>query len=246
MATKKQSDIIVKLIERRSSLLGDFLIESVQQKLCYIIIFSGLTKQEITDSSFEQHIELSESQTIILHDFERETRIQQQQRLHSFNTSKIEQTYRSSRHTSEATKMRIIYRESVLIALVSLLVVHDTATAFIPSARRQPSSHSNIHTDMDCNSGCEQDVRISTRLFATPPSSSDNKLTTTTSTNNRNDKSTTELRAATGISLSSTSPTPSIASQTETDDSSNSGLGVLFLNLGGPTTGDDVEGTSRG
>jgi len=46
------------------------LIESVQQKLCYIIIFSGVTKQEITYSSIKQHIELSESQTIILPDFE--------------------------------------------------------------------------------------------------------------------------------------------------------------------------------
>jgi hypothetical protein len=139
--------------------------------------------------------------------------------------------------------MRILYRESVLTALVSLLIVDDNiATAFTPNVRRQPLSHSNnVHINIDC-SRCEQDVRTSTRLFATPPSSSD-KLTTTTTTNSRNDKKTTELRAATGISLSPS--TPSIASPT-TDDSNNSGLGVLFLNLGGPTTGDDVEGTSRG
>jgi len=130
--------------------------------------------------------------------------------------------------------MRINYRECVLVALVSPLIVGDIATAFIPDARPHPFSHSNIHTFNDC-SGCEQDARTSTRLFATPPLSSADKLTT----NNRNDKRTTELRAATGMSLSS-APSVSIAPP-KVVESNNGGLGVLFLNLGGPTTGDDVE-----
>jgi hypothetical protein len=135
--------------------------------------------------------------------------------------------------------MRNFDRKSVLVLLVSLLIAHDLATAFIPSSRRQQFSHSNAQqTDIDCG-GCKRDTRTSTRLLATTPSSSDKFKTTTA--NNRNEKSTTELRAATGISLSS----PSIASPTF-DDSKNSGLGVLFLNLGGPTTGDDVEGASEG
>ena len=50
------------------------------------------------------------------------------------------------------------------------------------------------------------------------------------------------MRAATGISLPSS---PSIASPPPVDDTNDGGLGVLFLNLGGPTTGDDVEGAFR-
>ena len=127
--------------------------------------------------------------------------------------------------------MRVLYRENALIALISLFVVGDNiSTAFIPDARRQPLSHSNIRD---------------TRLYVTsPPSNSaDNLPTLATNTNTRKDKRTTELRAATGISLSSDAP--SIAA-TAPQESNDGGLGVLFLNLGGPTKGEDVEGTSRG
>lgn len=79
-----------------------------------------------------------------------------------------------------------------------------------------------------------------TRLYVTsPPSNSaDNLPTLATNTNTRKDKRTTELRAATGISLSSDAP--SIAA-TAPQESNDGGLGVLFLNLGGPTKGEDVE-----
>lgn len=136
--------------------------------------------------------------------------------------------------------MRIIYRESVILSLALLLIFDGISTAFVPDARRHTLSHSN--TIGRCNSGCEQvtarTATATTRLLATPSSSSSSPSDNISTTpNNRNEN--TELRAATGISLSSAPSFDVDVPQTEEDD--NSGLGVLFLNLGGPTTGDDVE-----
>ena len=52
----------------------------------------------------------------------------------------------------------------------------------------------------------------------------------------------TALNAATGMSL----PTTLLLdddNSSSSDTSNDMGVGVLFLNLGGPKTGDDVEGT---
>jgi len=55
---------------------------------------------------------------------------------------------------------------------------------------------------------------------------------------NNDNKRTTTLNAATGITL----PSTLLVDDTNRSDAiSNSGVGVLFLNLGGPKTGDDVE-----
>jgi len=123
--------------------------------------------------------------------------------------------------------MRIQYSICVLAALSSLLLSDHYASAFIQRTRPQYTALSAVDVN-NGNSKCNECLRTSSRLFALPPTSSDRSTT--------NSKSTTELRAATGISLSS----PSIVSPT-LDDSNDGGLGVLFLNLGGPTTGDDVE-----
>lgn len=128
--------------------------------------------------------------------------------------------------------MRIHYSICVLVALSSLLLADNKATAFIQGVRTQSvSSQFDVVTSTG-DDKYSRDHRTATRLLATSPSSSDHLKT------NNNDKRTTELRAATGISLPSS---PSIASPPPVDDTNDGGLGVLFLNLGGPTTGDDVE-----
>ena len=55
----------------------------------------------------------------------------------------------------------------------------------------------------------------------------------------------TALNAATGMSLPTTLllDDDSSSSSSSSDTSNDMGVGVLFLNLGGPKTGDDVEGT---
>ena len=132
--------------------------------------------------------------------------------------------------------MRIHYSICVLVALSSLLLADNKATAFIQGVRTQSvSSQFDVVTSTG-DDKYSRDHRTATRLLATSPSSSDHLKT------NNNDKRTTELRAATGISLPSS---PSIASPPPVDDTNDGGLGVLFLNLGGPTTGDDVEGAFR-
>jgi len=153
----------------------------------------------------------------------------------------------------------------ILPIVVSLFLVaentttHTIATAFIPSSRQQQAlSHSNagvvVVVDNRIVSRFEHDRRATFRVFATPPSTSSSSSSdqsesqskqiniSTSSNTKRSEKRTTELRAATGISLPPASP--SIASSSPPADehsNSNNGLGVLFLNLGGPTTGDDVE-----
>ena len=135
--------------------------------------------------------------------------------------------------------MRITSRQSVLVLLVSLFATDYRSTAFIPNARRQVLSRSTDNNEaMDGNG----DKIISTRLFASSSSENNNKNNRLSQTN-RNDKRTTELRAATGISLPSTPTAPSTAAAYSPSSDERSGVGVLFLNLGGPTTGDDVEGT---
>ena len=133
--------------------------------------------------------------------------------------------------------MRIQFNECVLVALSSLVVLNNKATAFTLDGRPQTLRLSDVNSFIGSSSVCEEDITTSTRLCATSPGSSEQYATYS-----RNDKSTTVLRAATGISLSSA---PSLATPT-IDESNDGGLGVLFLNLGGPTTGDDVEGTSGG
>jgi len=128
--------------------------------------------------------------------------------------------------------MRIQFNECVLVALSSLVVLNNKATAFTLDGRPQTLRLSDVNSFTCSSSVCEEDITTSTRLCATSPGSSEQYATYS-----RNDKSTTVLRAATGISLSSA---PSLATPT-IDESNDGGLGVLFLNLGGPTTGDDVE-----
>jgi len=140
-------------------------------------------------------------------------------------------------------KMRTITKESALVGFVSsLLLANQSSTAFIPNtSRRQTSlSHFKLKSDniAEENRREQQSTRSSSRLFAVDPSSSMHN------NNNRNNdkKRTTALNAATGISLSSPSIQESPRAPDAQASSGNSGLGVLFLNLGGPTTGDDVEG----
>mmetsp|Transcript_11530 Transcript_11530/g.27078 ORF Transcript_11530/g.27078 Transcript_11530/m.27078 type:complete len:497 (+) Transcript_11530:212-1702(+) len=128
--------------------------------------------------------------------------------------------------------MRIHCRICVLLALSSLLLADNVATAFMQGVRTQYVSI----LDVDSINGFDQyngELRTPSRLLATPSPSSDqfNKKSKSKS------KRTTELRAATGISLSS----PPSMTSSPVDDPNDGGLGVLFLNLGGPTTGDDVE-----
>ena len=136
--------------------------------------------------------------------------------------------------------MRITKRQSVLVSLVSLFNVDYRSTAFIPNSRRQGLPRSpNVQDGIDCSGDTKASPSsTTTRLFASPTTSSDNKSTP----NNRNGKRTTELRAATGIALPSS---PSVVVSPKPVEVDRSGVGVLFLNLGGPTTGDDVEGTFR-
>lgn len=124
--------------------------------------------------------------------------------------------------------MRILCSNCVLLALSSFLLADNVVTGFIQGARTQYASILDIES---CNRDDKynRELRTHTRLHATSPSSSDQFSTKS--------KRTTELRAATGISLSS----PSSVASSPVDDSNDGGLGVLFLNLGGPTTGDDVE-----
>ena len=131
--------------------------------------------------------------------------------------------------------MRIHCSICVLVALSSLLLADNRATAFIQDVRTQYVSQFNVESDIG-DGNYKRDLRTATRLLATSPSSSDHFKT-----NKSNIKRTTELRAATGISLSSS---PSIESL-PIDNTNDGRLGVLFLNLGGPTTGDDVEGAFR-
>lgn len=123
-------------------------------------------------------------------------------------------------------------RQRVLVALISLFAANDNiSTAFIPNARQQLLPHAtNANDAIDSTSSpilCTN-TKPTTRLFLGPSSSEPS---------NKNSRdSTTELRAATGITLSSSAPSVAAPSPVE-----RSGVGVLFLNLGGPTTGDDVE-----
>jgi hypothetical protein len=85
-----------------------------------------------------------------------------------------------------------------------------------------------------------------TRLHATTSSSSFDEQSNNHNSNSNSSKNKrmTALNAATGMSL----PTTLLlddddSSSSSSDTSSDMGVGVLFLNLGGPKTGDDVEGT---
>lgn len=133
--------------------------------------------------------------------------------------------------------MRITIRQNVLAVLVSLFATEYRSTAFIPNARRQVVSRSTNNHKLTDYSGEEIISSTPTRLFASSLENNNNNNNNRLSQSNRNDKRTTELRAATGISLSAPS-TPAVSSSTSDE---RSGVGVLFLNLGGPTTGDDVE-----
>mmetsp|Transcript_11708 Transcript_11708/g.29655 ORF Transcript_11708/g.29655 Transcript_11708/m.29655 type:complete len:498 (+) Transcript_11708:236-1729(+) len=127
--------------------------------------------------------------------------------------------------------MGTMNRRSVLVALISLFAAEDhISTAFIPNARRQILP-SNIQDAIDC-SGDEKTTTTSSSVCTT--SSTTTQLFVAPSSSEQN--SSTELRAATGIALSSAAP--AVVSPTPVE---RSGVGVLFLNLGGPTTGDDVE-----
>ena len=85
-----------------------------------------------------------------------------------------------------------------------------------------------------------------TRLHATTSSSSfDEQLNNHNSNSSSKNKRMTALNAATGMSLPTTLllDDDDSSSSSSSDTSSDMGVGVLFLNLGGPKTGDDVEGT---
>ena len=83
-----------------------------------------------------------------------------------------------------------------------------------------------------------------TRLHATTTSSSFDEQSNNHNSNSNSSKNKrmTALNAATGMSL----PTTLLLdddNSSSSDTSNDMGVGVLFLNLGGPKTGDDVEGT---
>ena len=84
-----------------------------------------------------------------------------------------------------------------------------------------------------------------TRLHATTSSSFDEQSNNHNSNSNSSkNKRMTALNAATGMSLPTTLLLDDDSSSSSSSDTSNDmGVGVLFLNLGGPKTGDDVEGT---
>jgi len=127
------------------------------------------------------------------------------------------------------------YTEFVLSSSLLLLVnIYglNSATAFTAtSAARKRSLHHSDVNFIDNNNQNDEYARWTsfTRFHMT--SSKDEQE------NNRS-KKTTILNAATGISLPSTL---ALDDTNNSDAISNSGVGVLFLNLGGPTTGDDVE-----
>ena len=85
-----------------------------------------------------------------------------------------------------------------------------------------------------------------TRLHATTSSSSFDEQSNNHNSNSNSSKNKrmTALNAATGMSLPTTLLLDDDNSSSSSSDTSNDmGVGVLFLNLGGPKTGDDVEGT---
>ena len=85
-----------------------------------------------------------------------------------------------------------------------------------------------------------------TRLHATTSSSFDEQSNNHNSNSNSSkNKRMTALNAATGMSLPTTLllDDDNSSSSSSSDTSNDMGVGVLFLNLGGPKTGDDVEGT---
>ena len=85
-----------------------------------------------------------------------------------------------------------------------------------------------------------------TRLHATTTSSSFDEQSNNHNSNSNSSKNKrmTALNAATGMSLPTTLLLDDDSSSSSSSDTSNDmGVGVLFLNLGGPKTGDDVEGT---
>ena len=139
-------------------------------------------------------------------------------------------------------------------ALSSLLVLANinTAAAFTLNTRPHTlSQQSDVANAIIGNCRNEDPVRTSTRLLATPSSSSSSssagQLLNINNSNNKNKKRTTELNAATGISLSSfpSSSSSSSSPPSALAESNDGGLGVLFLNLGGPEVQEDVEGTLR-
>lgn len=107
-----------------------------------------------------------------------------------------------------------------------------SATAFIVTnaARKSLLNPSDVNF-VDNNNSNNLDDRL---IFFT-------KLCMTSSIHEQSNnvsKRTTTLNAATGITL----PSKLVVDDTNGSDTiSNSDVGVLFLNLGGPTTGDDVE-----
>jgi hypothetical protein len=151
----------------------------------------------------------------------------------------------------------IMRKNSLLSSLVLLVNIYQLnhVTAFIidNAARTTRLLHcqsgldlnfiNNNNNNNNNNNRNDEDARWKssslTRLHAT--SSFDEQSNNHNSNSNKN-KRTTALNAATGMSL----PTTLLLDDDSSSDTSNDmGVGVLFLNLGGPKTGDDVEGTLR-
>ncbi|MGK3744392.1 MAG: hypothetical protein ACI90V_011252, partial [Bacillariaceae sp.] len=136
-------------------------------------------------------------------------------------------------------------KNSLLSSLLLFVNIYQLnyVTAFIidNAARTTNLFHHQSGLDLmniiNINNNNRNDEESSlTRLHAT--SSFDEQA----NNHDNNIKRTTALNAATGMSLPSAL---SLDDNSSSDTSSDMGVGVLFLNLGGPKTGDDVEGTLR-
>jgi hypothetical protein len=152
-------------------------------------------------------------------------------------------------------------KNSLLSSLLLLVNIYQLnyVTAFIidNAARttrllhRQSGLDLNIvinNSNSNNNNRNDEDARWKssslTRLHAATSSFDEQSNNHNSNKNKNKSKKTTALNAATGISLPTTLLLDDDISSSDTS-SSDMGVGVLFLNLGGPKTGDDVEGTLR-